>query len=214
MRITYLGHACFKIEGSDSEVVVDPFTGIGLPEPEAEADLVLCSHGHRDHSNTTGVAKGDARVLVGFVGETAHGGVRVRGIPAFHDPAQGSMRGSNSIYVLEIDGIVLCHLGDLGHELSQDQVRSIGKVDVFFVPVGGFFTIGPEVASKVCDMVGPKITIPMHFRTDRHSPGFDRLSTVDDFVAIRDGVERYEGREIDLQAGDVPEEPVTLVLSS
>ncbi len=212
MRITYLGHSCFRIKGRDAEVVTDPFTGIGLPEPEAKADLVLCSHGHRDHSYVGRTAKKDAKVLVGFIGETAYAGVKVKGILTFHDDEKGEKRGRNSVYVFELDGITLCHLGDLGHELSSEECQAIGKVGVLFVPVGGFFTIGPEVADRVCEKISPKISIPMHFRTPKHTANFDRLSTVEDFTRLRDNVERVGTPDLELEAGKLPEEPVTVIL--
>ena len=214
MKITYLGHACFKIQGRDVQVVTDPFRGVGLPEPRAEADLVLCSHGHDDHSYVGQTAKPDARILVGFVGETEYAGVPVRGIKSFHDEAGGSKRGTNSIYVFKVDDMSLCHLGDLGHELPQDTMSAIGRVDVLFVPVGGFFTIGPREASRVVDQISPRVAIPMHFRTPRHSRMFDVLSTVDDFLSLRDRVRRTESSEVEFDPESLPEPTEIVVLQS
>jgi len=213
MRIRYLGHACFSIKGC-SEVVTDPFTGIGLPEPQAEADLVLCSHEHRDHSYVGKTAKKDALVLKGFVGSTQHGCVKVRGVPSFHDEERGAKRGPNTIYVFEMDGLTLCHLGDLGQELSQEELESVGHVDILFVPVGGFYTIGPETASRVCDSIAPRIVIPMHYRTPRHSPAFDRLSTVDDFASLRKNVKRPGRKDMEVTPEELPEEVTTVILES
>ena len=111
-----------------------------------------------------------------------------------------------------MDGITLCHLGDLGHELSSEECQAIGKVEVLFVPVGGFFTIGPEVANQVCEKISPKISIPMHFRTPKHTANFDRLSTVEDFTRLRKNVERVDTPDLKLDAGKLPKEPITVIL--
>ena len=211
VKIRYLGHACFQIVGSSAEVVTDPFTGIGLPDPEAEADLVLCSHGHRDHSHVGKTAKPGAEVLVGFVGERTIAGVKVRGIPSYHDDDEGGMRGKNSIYLFEMDGIRLCHMGDLGHELGEDVLNSLGGVDVLFIPVGGFYTIGPETASEVADRISPGVVIPMHYRTPGHGPGFSRLSTVEDFSSLRENVEMVGG-ELEVRPGELPGSATTMVM--
>ncbi|MBU7004208.1 MAG: MBL fold metallo-hydrolase [Theionarchaea archaeon] len=213
MKIVYLGHACFRIVGSEAEVVTDPFTGIGLPDPEATADIVICSHGHRDHSHVGKTAKPGAEVLVGFVGEKSHAGVRIRGIPAYHDDDRGSRRGENSLYIFELDDLTLCHLGDLGHDLGEDGVNDIGGIDVLFIPVGGFFTIGPETASDIANRIDPGIVIPMHYRTPRHSPGFSSLSTVEDFAALRENVVRV-GRELTVDSFALPDPPATMIMES
>ena len=212
MRIVYLGHSCFRIVGKDVEVVTDPFTGIGLPEPQARADLVLCSHTHRDHCYVGKTAKSGAKELVAFVGETRAGGVRVRGVATQHDDQGGAIRGKNSVYIFEVDGVVLCHLGDLGHGLTDEQLRAIGNVDVLFVPVGGFYTIGPEAASMVCDRIGPRMAIPMHFRSKRHGEQYSRLSKVEDFASIRGKVRRVGGPEIIVEKATLPDETETVIL--
>ncbi len=213
MRISCLGHSCFRIEGDQAEIVTDPFTGIGLPEPEAGADLVLCSHEHRDHSHVGNTAKPNAKVLVSWTGETIHNGVRVKGISSYHDRQKGQERGENSIYVFEMDDMCLCHLGDLGHPLGQDIVDAIGEVDVLFVPVGGFYTIGPKMANGVCRVISPRIVIPMHYRTERHSTNFNKLHTVEDFLELRDNVIRLGKAPLDLDEEDLPHN-ATVVLEA
>jgi L-ascorbate metabolism protein UlaG (beta-lactamase superfamily) len=212
LKIVYMGHACFRIIGSKVEVVNDPFTGIGLPEPEAQGDLILCSHTHRDHCHVGRTAKPGARELVAFVGDTEASGIKVRGVATYHDDERGAKRGKNSVYVFEIEGVSLCHLGDLGHDLTGAQVAAIGKVDVLFIPVGGFFTIGPETASAVCHRIGPRIVIPMHFYTKRHGEGFSRLHTVEDFASIRRNVRRIGGPEITVEKDSLPADTQTVIL--
>lgn len=180
--VIWHGNACFELRWKNLTVVTDPFTGIGIPEPKAEADIVLCSHGHRDHSNVEPVLGEGGEVLVGFVGSRKVKGVSVKGVAVFHDEAKGSKRGKNSVYTFSLDGISFCHLGDLGHDLSSAAVEEIGSVDVLFVPVGGYYTIGPETATVVCEKLKPKIIIPMHYRIPELSVSFDLLKGVDAFL--------------------------------
>ena len=164
MEVVWHGHACFELRGRETTVVFDPFQGLGIPEPSA--DLVLCSHSHRDHNNSSPVLNEDGVVLEGFIGETETKGISVRDVSSFHDTAKGSQRGKNSIYTFQLDGLRFCHLGDLGHDLTDKQIKEIGDVDVLFTPVGGGPTIGPDMASSITDRLDPRIVVPMHYNAD------------------------------------------------
>jgi len=195
--------------------VTDPFKGIGIPEPKAAADIVLVSHSHRDHNNVKPVLGSDGQVLENFVGSKEVKGVTVKGVAAFHDNAMGSRRGKNSIYAFDLDGIQFCHLGDLGHELPSSTVDDLGKVDVLFVPVGGFYTIGPETATKVCDQLKPKMILPMHYRMPglRARLMFGFLKTVDDFLKGKNNVERIKGASVNIDENELPKETKIIILS-
>jgi L-ascorbate metabolism protein UlaG (beta-lactamase superfamily) len=211
VEILWHGHSCFEIRGKDGTVVTDPFRGIGLPEPKAEANLVLCSHSHSDHNNPDPVKAKTGEVLVGFVGSKKVGKIDVKGIATFHDDSEGSRRGKNSIYVFMLDGINFCHIGDLGHDLAPSQVEAVGKIDVLFVPVGGFFTIGPDAAWKLCQTLSPKLVFPMHYRMAGMSPNFNSLNNVEDFLKSKENVKRLEGRSFTLEKADVPEKMTIIV---
>jgi L-ascorbate metabolism protein UlaG (beta-lactamase superfamily) len=207
------GHACFELQGKNVTIVTDPFKGIGIPEPGAAADIVLCSHSHQDHNNAKPVLGKEGQVLEGFVGSKQVKGVSIKGVAAFHDEAAGSKRGKNSIYTFSLDGVKFCHLGDLGHELSSETVKEIGNVDVVFVPVGGYFTIGPETATKVCEKLKPKIIMPMHYRMPGLASTFDTLKTADDFLGNKRNVERTKGPAVNIEEGKLPKETKIIVLS-
>jgi len=162
--VTWLGHACFLLRGETKRLMFDPFKGTGLPEPTEKADIILCSHSHSDHNNVKAVRHEKSVVLEGFTGVKQIDNVSIRGVSAFHDTAQGGQRGKNSIYTVRFDDTMFCHLGDLGHELSESQVGEIGAVDVLFILVGGFYTIGPQQARKVMESIRPRITVPMHYK--------------------------------------------------
>jgi L-ascorbate metabolism protein UlaG (beta-lactamase superfamily) len=212
-KVIWHGHACFELQGEGATIVLDPFKGVGIPEPKAAADIVLCSHSHRDHNNIKPVLKKEGQVLEGFVGSKTVKGVPIKGVAAYHDEAKGSKRGKNSIYTFNLDGVQFCHLGDLGHELSPATVGEIGQVDVLFVPVGGYFTIGPEAATKVCEQLKPRVIIPMHYRTPELSPMFDLLKTVDDFVDEKKNVQREKGPILDADRSKLPDETSIIILS-
>ena len=213
VKVIWHGHACFELRGESVTIVTDPFRGIGIPEPKAEADIVLCSHSHGDHSNAEPVLGKEGRVLEGFVGSRKVKGVSVKGIATFHDDVMGSKRGKNSIYTFSLDGIRFWHLGDLGHDLSSAKVEEIGRVDVVFVPVGGYYTIGPETATEVCEKLKPKIVIPMHYRTPELSSSFDMLKTVDAFLEGKENVERIRGPVVSIEEDKLPKERRIIVLS-
>ena len=183
MDIVYLGHSSFRLKGKNAAVVTDPFDPkmVGLRYSGVEGDIVTISHNHGDH-NQAALVKNVKKTVMG-PGEYEIMGVSILGFASFHDDAKGEKRGVNTIYVFEMDDLRLCHLGDLGHELSEDLVESLGDIDVLFVPVGGEFTIGPESAVKVVQAVEPAITIPMHYQAPGLNPeSFKALAPVDDFL--------------------------------
>jgi len=147
--------------------VIDPFDpSIGLKMPVLEADLVLSTHDHEDHNNVKAVKgpAGGAPFVITGPGEYEIKDISVRGIPSFHDEKEGKERGENTIYMIEAEGMRLCHLGDLGQsELTADQVSKIGNIDILFVPVGGVYTIDAKAAAKIVSQIEPRIVIPMHY---------------------------------------------------
>ena len=178
MDITWLGHSSFRIKGKLATIVTDPYgASTGLKLPKTEADIVTVSHDHEDHNDLSRIG-GDFKEVLG-PGEYEIREVSIFGISSFHDASGGSERGRNTIYTISMDSMRLCHLGDLGHRLTQEHLREIGEVDILFVPVGGVYTIGPEEAVEVINGIEPKVIIPMHYSL----PGLAyKLSPVEDFV--------------------------------
>ncbi|HOI69254.1 MAG TPA: MBL fold metallo-hydrolase [Methanothrix sp.] len=165
MKISWLGHSCFRIEdGSGRVVVTDPFDeAVGYPLPKTKADVVTISHDHHDHNNVR-TLKGNPAVVRG-PGKKAAAGIEFRGIASYHDDQGGKRRGKNTIFSFEMDGIRVCHLGDLGHLLSEEDAAALGEVDVLMIPVGGVYTLDAGGAKKVVGQIRPKVVIPMHFMT-------------------------------------------------
>ena len=180
MKITYLGHACFLIEGKNQSVVTDPHKDIGYELKRVRANYCTVSHGHFDHDNVEGVD-------VDEVVRDSH--PNFLAIDSYHDASLGSLRGKNTIFKFEIDGIKFCHLGDLGEFFSQDLVDEIGEVDVLFIPVGGKYTIDDKEAVKYATAISAKITVPMHYITPRSEID---ISDVKPFLKRMAGVEHVE----------------------
>ena len=164
MEITWLGHSCFKIKGSHTTVITDPYSpdlGYSLGKPTAR--IVTVSHQHPGHSYDKGIG-GQPKVVSG-PGEYEISGVLIIGIATFHDGEGGKKRGKNTVYLMEMDEIAICHPGDLGQVLSGGQVEEIDRVDVLLLPVGGLSTINAAKAAEVVRQLEPKAVIPMHYKT-------------------------------------------------
>ena len=165
MDITWLGHSCFRIKGRHAAIITDPYSpklGYSLGKPAAR--IVTVSHQHPGHSYVEGVT-GEPRPVTG-PGEYEISGVLIIGIATFHDADRGNMRGKNTVYLMEIDEISVCHLGDLGHVLTSDQVEQLDNVDVLLLPVGGLSTIDAPKAAEVVRQLEPNVVVPMHYKTE------------------------------------------------
>lgn len=178
MDITWLGHSCFRIKGNQAIIITDPFPpDLGYTLGKQTADIVTVSHQHPSHSYVKGIS-GEPRVVKG-PGEYEISGVLIIGIATFHDALKGQTKGKNTAYLMEIDGVAVCHLGDIGHVLSDEQVEEMGKVDVLMLPVGGASTINAAMASEIVRKLEPRAVFPMHYKT----PQLKRqLDPVEDFL--------------------------------
>lgn len=200
MDINWLGHSCFRIRGRQASIVTDPYPpDLGYSLGKLTADIVTVSHQHPSHSYVQGVG-GKPRLITG-PGEYEIRGVLILGIAAFHDEESGGKRGKNTIYLIEVDGVTICHLGDLGHVLTAEQVEEIGDVDVLLLPVGGVSTINAPMAAEVIRQLEPKVVVPMHYKT----PVLNReLGSVEKFLKEM-GIERLDSQpKLSLTPSSVP----------
>jgi L-ascorbate metabolism protein UlaG (beta-lactamase superfamily) len=149
--------------------------------------MVMISHDHTDHNNAS--AGGASSQVIFGPGEYSCLGLEIRGIRSFHDQKKGRLRGENTIFCFQLDGIRICHLGDLGHILSSSQISEIGPVDLLFLPVGGRYTIDAKGADEVMRQIHPSLVVPMHYRTG--GLGF-KLDGVDEFLKGKKEVSRNE----------------------
>jgi len=208
MKVKWLGHSAFIITSDEGiNIITDPYStgmGINYGEIKEAADIVVVSHDHADHANTK--LPGSPQVIKGT--DEAKG-IKFKGIAAYHDEAKGRQRGPNSIICFTVDGIKLCHLGDLGHQLTDEQAREIGEVDILMLPIGGVFTIDPKTATKVCDKLKPKVAIPMHYSTEKCAYP---ISGVEEFLKGKANVKRMDTSEAEFKKNELPSATEVVVL--
>lgn len=211
MKILWYGHACFRITAADGTVIItDPYDeSVPYKPPEGPAHIVTVSHDHFDH-NAANRVKGNPEVLRG-VGEWTVRGIAIRGISAFHDPKGGKERGRNTIFKFTVDGVILAHLGDLGHTLTAEQLKPLEDVQVLMIPVGGFYTIGPKEAKEVVQALpNLKIVIPMHYRTEAVKDW--PIRPVKEFLEAVDLTVREFKGEVELTTAQLPKTKEVWVL--
>jgi L-ascorbate metabolism protein UlaG (beta-lactamase superfamily) len=164
MEITWYGRACFRLKGKEATAITDPCPpATGFVAGKHDVDLLTVSHAHPDHSYTRSITAG---LTLTRPGEYEFHDLLVTGVRTYHDGTRGAERGENMIFAVEVDGVHICHLGDLGHLLTEEQVAELGPIDVLLVPVGGTTTVTPAEATEVVSQLSPKLVIPMHFAID------------------------------------------------
>ena len=216
MQITYHGQSCFKIKGKQGVVVCDPFDEkvVGIPLARLSADMVTVSHNHPDHnaiSKVKGSSKRENPFIVDFPGEYEVGGISVFGFKTYHDQSNGEEKGQNIVFKILMDELSVCHLGDLGHQLSEEQLKAIGSVDILLLPVGGPSSLMNGEAVKVAQAINPSIMIPMHYKTAEY-PTDSKLYDLDQFIQSY-GTSVEPEDKLTIEKDRLPEEMQLVVLS-
>ena len=210
MDIVWYGQACFRLRGRGCSVVTDPYPPeLGYTLPRLTATIVTVSHEHQDHNYVKAV-RGDPYVIAG-PGEYEVGGIFVFGISTFHDAKMGQEHGKNTAYLIELEDLTVCHLGDLGHIPSQSQVEQLDGIDILLVPVGGRSSLTGAEAAEVVNLLEPKIVIPMHYKV----PGLDmRIETETRFLREM-AIEKPERLpDLRVTSGQLPEETRVILLET
>jgi L-ascorbate metabolism protein UlaG (beta-lactamase superfamily) len=209
MEITWLGHSCFLIRGKEKTIITDPcHPDLGYRLGEPKADIATLSHFHPGHSYIEGVA--DDPKQIKSPGEYEIGGTFITGVASFHDDKKGELRGKNTIYVIEMDDITLCHLGDLGHPLDPHLIEELGDIDILFLPVGEVSTIPIDTAVEIVRQLEPPIVIPMHYKTEAFTGNLSLLDKFLDKLRIREPEARPK---LSITSSSLPTPTQTIVLN-
>jgi L-ascorbate metabolism protein UlaG (beta-lactamase superfamily) len=183
MKITWLGHSCFCLEGTQ-KVLIDPFVpGGGVPE---DADMIALTHGHADHVGET-VRLGRKTIAINEIGKylatlgletecmNLGGTIEVDGVrftmtPALHSgwmemAGPGFYGGGAAGFVITLDGVSIYHAGDTALFSDMKLIGELYHPDIACLPIGGRYTMGPAEAMMAAGFVGAPVVIPMHYNT-------------------------------------------------
>lgn len=212
MNITWYGHSCFKLQGKDVTLITDPFgKETGLKPPATSADIVTISHEHFDHNNRAAI-KGEPFIVDG-AGEYEVKKVVIRGVESLHGEEKGEEQTSNTIYLIILEDIRICHLGDLGQKtLTAEQLSAIGEVDILLVPIGGVYTINAKEAEAIIAQIEPRVIIPMHYKVPGVKGSLEKLDDAKAFcqdygLNMKDAVSK-----VTFKKKDLPEEEPQYIL--
>ena len=215
MKIKWFGQSCFRLTAENGiKIVTDPYANMfgymaGYKLPEIDANIVTTSHDHSDHNNV-GAVKGDF-VHIKDPGAFSQEGIGIKGVQTFHDNVSGKKRGKNIVYNFRIDGLNVCHCGDLGHLLSPEQINEIGKVDILLLPIGGRATLDASGAAEVMKQLNPAVVIPMHYRTKAMGILGFIFGKVDTFITVsKKDAKNY--KELDVNLSNIKDLPGIAVL--
>lgn len=206
MNITWYGHSCFKIQGKDVTLITDPFgKETGLKPPSTSADIVTISHEHYDHNNRAAI-KGEPFVIDG-PGEYEVKKVVMRGVESAHGEEKGEEKTTNTIFLIIMEDIRICHLGDLGEKaLSAEQLGAIGEVDILFIPIGGAYTINAKEAEAIISQIEPRVIIPMHYKVPGVKGGLEKLDDAKAFCQDCNLNMKETVSKVSFKKKDLPEE--------
>jgi L-ascorbate metabolism protein UlaG (beta-lactamase superfamily) len=208
MEISWLGHSCFQLRGKNVTLITDPFSPqLGHSLGKISAPIVTISHNHPGHNYAGGV-DGDPRIVRG-PGEYEISDVLITGVASYHDNKHGQELGRNTIYIIHMDDLVICHLGDLGHVLQEEQLEEVADADMLLVPIGGQHTINAAQAAEVISQVEPHIVIPMHYSP----PTGDAPNPLDKFCREM-GIEAINPQpKLSITRSTLPAETQVVILS-
>jgi L-ascorbate metabolism protein UlaG (beta-lactamase superfamily) len=212
MELVWYGLGCFRINDRGfPAVVTDPFSEeeVGLTLPKNRSEIVTSSILLEEPRKVHWKGMRGVSHTLAAPGEYEIGGVFITGIATFRDRKRGAQSGENVVYAINMNDVVVCHLGELGHVPTQTQVETMGAVDVLLVPVGIPGGLTPSMASEVVSMVEPGYVIPMNYKF----PGLSVPRNSEKRFLKEMGVARGEEQEsFKLSSGSVPDETQVVLL--
>ena len=214
MNIIWHGQSFFEISTKDIKneelkIAIDPFDkSIGLKLPKVEAQILLITHNHSDHSNKKAIS--GSPFLIESPGEYETKGVYIKGVQGFHDDSQGKEKGKVVFYIIEVENIRICHLSDIGQkELTSEQIEQIGNIDILMIPVGGVYTLDAKQAANIISQIEPKIVIPMHYQV----PNLNlKLNSLEQFLKEIGSSNAEPQKKFKVKMSDIPKETMQTVV--
>lgn len=224
--IRWYGQSFFEIVSTKgTRIITDPHAIEAYGRPQLKADLVLMSHFHVDHTRLDAITNAKSAKQFNAL-KKGEGGrddwnqldekfkdVHIQTLGTYHDDMAGSVRGKNGVFIIDVDGLRLVHLGDLGHTLRPAQLRKLGKVDVLMIPVGGVYTLNGLEAQKVVGQIKPaRYILPMHYGTRVYTDLLGLEYFLDD-QKMGEVKQFRTTNEIDIDPkADPPKEPIIAIL--
>lgn len=217
--IEWYGHSCFLMTTSQgTKIITDPVNK-WYPRQPHQADVVTVSHNHGDH-NAVQIVWNNPIILYGKtreeidpeqkfikIDETIKD-VHIYNVNSNHFKPDHSPS-LNAIFVFEFDGLRICHMGDIGRVLTQEQIDEIGAVDILMIPVGGYYTVEIAEADYIIAQLNPKIVLPMHYRNDV----VDFVpNTLDDFLKEKANIKRLNSAELKISKAELPDKLTYIIL--
>lgn len=212
MKIEWLGHASFKLtESTGITIVTDPYEEdrVGVKFPKVKSSVVTVSHDHFDHNCVSAVEGVDT--VINSTGSYDLDGVDIYGFKSYHDDKKGALRGKNIVFRFRMDGVEVCHLGDIGEPLSPMLAELIGSINILLIPVGGKYTINAEQAKEYVDLLMPDVVIPMHYMCDGYKTEFDELDDFLDLFSDKD-IEYADTTELEFDRMDFDGERTRVIV--
>jgi len=214
MNIIWHGQSFFEISTKDIKneelkIAIDPFDkNIGLKLPKVEAQILLITHNHSDHSNKKAIS--GSPFLIESPGEYETKGVYIKGVQGFHDDSQGKEKGKVVFYIIEVENIRICHLSDIGQkELTSEQIEQIGNIDILMIPVGGVYTLDAKQAANIISQIEPKIVIPMHYQV----PNLNlKLNSLEQFLKEIGSSNAEPQKKFKVKMSDIPKETMQTIV--
>jgi len=214
MELTWLGHSCFRLRGKEATLLTDPpspATGYSLAR-STTADIVTISHDHAGHNYVKGVA-GEPRVVAG-PGEYEIEQVLITGVRTYHDRERGKLLGRNTAYLITMDDVHICHLGDLGDKLDERAIEELSGADVLLVPVGGGNALDAAQAAEVVAQLEPRLIVPMHYATPQYKTTSVPLDPVDRFLHEMGVTAPEPQAKLVITPSSLPGEPQVVLLTN
>lgn len=226
LKITYYGHACFRLDIGQASILIDPFDdSLGFKVKRHKVDYLMISHNHFDH-NYKKCAEVKERIFEpgNFRDESPvelKDTITVTRILTFHDEEKGKARGKNYIHIIDTGKIRIAHLGDLGHKLDEETIRKLGHIDILLIPIGGGPVISGRTAFRIIRDIRehtgkPLLVLPMHYRHDDNKKTHYLTDTVDSFTKLFDADKHFKIDRHKTNFFDVPQEiknPRVIVLN-